>query len=130
MALTNVNETEAQSLHEGTAQVWRLIVDPAKGTSISYFNDVYIYPGPDMPLHSHDEEEVFYFLDGKGVVEMEGEYYPVGPGDIIYIPSRAMHATRCAGAFPLRLVCVGCHPAEIPAAYADRVPTLAGRSDY
>jgi len=128
--LNNISRTEVNILHEGRAHVWRLIVDPAKGSSFGYFNDVYIYPGQPVPLHSHDEEEIFYFLSGQGEIEIDGEIREVGPYDIVYVPPRTMHATRCKGTYPLRLIAVGSLPTEMPPEYADRVPTMQGRSDY
>ena len=41
--------------------------------------------------HRHDNEEVFCFLQGKGVLELDGKRYPVRAGDVIVICTGEEH---------------------------------------
>ena len=115
MEINNIADLTSKQLHEGTAEVWTLIAEPDEGSSISYFNDFYVHPSSGgVPLHNHNEEEIFYVLHGKGEMEIEGEVRSISSGDAIYIPSRAMHGIRNPGGHPLRVVVVGVSPRAVP----------------
>ncbi len=43
-------------------------------------------------LHAHHREEVYIFTQGNGYVVVDGTRYPVGPGDVAYIPPEALHS--------------------------------------
>lgn len=129
MDLQNVTDFESHLLHEGTAEVWTLIADPKEGSSISYFNDFYVHPASaGVPLHNHDQEEIFYVLHGKGEMTVEGDVQTVASGDAIYIPSRALHSIRNTGRHPLRVIVIGVMPRHIPPEMADRDTTYSTAS--
>jgi mannose-6-phosphate isomerase-like protein (cupin superfamily) len=48
-------------------------------------------------------EEFYYLLDGRGLMEIDGEEREVGPGDAILIPAGAWHQIRAID--PLRFLC-------------------------
>ena len=48
-------------------------------------------------------EEFYYLLDGRGLMEMDGEEREVGPGDAVLIPAGAWHQIRAIE--PLRFLC-------------------------
>ena len=48
-------------------------------------------PG-EMKRHAHHKEEVYIFTRGEGFVMVDGARYPVGPGDVAYIPPDAVHS--------------------------------------
>ncbi len=45
-----------------------------------------------MEEHKHHKEEVYVFTNGNGFVVVDGVRYPVGPGDVAYIPPDALHS--------------------------------------
>jgi mannose-6-phosphate isomerase-like protein (cupin superfamily) len=45
---------------------------------------------PDLQ-QPHTEDEVYYVLDGEGVVEIDGERTPVRPGSVVYIARHVRH---------------------------------------
>ncbi len=45
-----------------------------------------------MEPHTHHKEEVYIFTKGNGYVVVDGTRYPVGPGDVAYIPPDAFHS--------------------------------------
>lgn len=54
--------------------------------------------------HFHKISEEFYFiLEGRGLMEIDGETREVGPGDAILIPRHAWH--QIAAREPLRFLC-------------------------
>jgi mannose-6-phosphate isomerase-like protein (cupin superfamily) len=60
--------------------------------------------------HYHREsEEIYFLLEGGGLMEVDGETREVGPGDAVLIPPGAWHTLR-AGPGGTRLLCC-CSPA-------------------
>ncbi len=45
----------------------------------------------DTPGHFHEEEHFLYVTDGTGGVSIDGVVYEVEPGDVVYIPPKAVH---------------------------------------
>lgn len=67
-------------------------------------------PGQATQRHYHAAtEEIYYVLDGRAEMEVDGERAAVGPGDAILIPPRAWHQIRAAEV-PVRFLCC-CAPA-------------------
>jgi mannose-6-phosphate isomerase-like protein (cupin superfamily) len=61
--------------------------------------------------HLHPEtEEIYYVLEGRGVMRIEQETREVGPGDAIAIPPGLVHTIRNSGSETLRFLCC-CAPA-------------------
>lgn len=60
--------------------------------------------------HIHQEprplEEVYYFLEGEGIMTIDGDEVPVKAGDAILVPPGANHGILSTGANPLRLVII------------------------
>jgi mannose-6-phosphate isomerase-like protein (cupin superfamily) len=79
--------TEAQSLAEATLM-------PGQGTERHY--------------HARSEE-LYFFLEGGGELELDGETRLVGPGDAVLIPPGTRHSL-VAGKSGARLLCC-CAPA-------------------
>lgn len=51
-----------------------------------------LHPGKCTSGHSHPGlEEVYFFLDGYGRMQLDEETFYVGPGDIVLIPDGAFH---------------------------------------
>jgi mannose-6-phosphate isomerase-like protein (cupin superfamily) len=74
-------------------------------------------PGEGPPLHVHDDtEQIFYVLDGRGVLEIgeTREPHPVQAGDLVRIPRHTPHRIECAGPQPLRYLSVDCFPGGRP----------------
>lgn len=44
-----------------------------------------------MDAHKHHEREFYMFLQGKGIVLIDGQEIPVQSGDVIYVPEDALH---------------------------------------
>jgi mannose-6-phosphate isomerase-like protein (cupin superfamily) len=75
---------------------------------LMFMNEVYVDPGEDVIRHSHvDMEEVFYFLEGTGIMQIEEETYSVAPGDRFIMPARVEHYLKNTGQTPMRFICFG-----------------------
>ena len=57
--------------------------------------------------HSHaGQEEVYYFIEGKGKMELNNEMIKVEPGDVILIEDGAYHRVHAGMYEELYFVCV------------------------
>ena len=65
-------------------------------------------PGASEGSHIHDGdntlEEFYYFISGQGVMWMDDEELPVGPGDAVMAPPGVDHGFRAVGDETLKLV--------------------------
>lgn len=51
--------------------------------------------------HMHDVDEVFIFLQGSGVIPVDGVEYPVRAGDVVVVAAGEDHHTRSSVDEPL-----------------------------
>ncbi len=66
-----------------------------------------IAPGSSIGLHQHDnEEEIFYIINGKGLVNDNGSISEVGAGDSIITGNGASHSIENTGDGPLEMMAV------------------------
>jgi mannose-6-phosphate isomerase-like protein (cupin superfamily) len=63
---------------------------------------VEMQPGGIQKMHSHGPEQMYYVLEGEGVIIVGNETEIVGAGDCIFIPSNAPHGLENKGMFLLR----------------------------
>jgi quercetin dioxygenase-like cupin family protein len=63
-------------------------------------------PGGWLGLHRHAPAEIYYVIEGRGVVTIDGEDCQVGPGAAVFIPGDAEHGVRNDGVETLRFVYV------------------------
>jgi mannose-6-phosphate isomerase-like protein (cupin superfamily) len=74
---------------------------PVKHQSLA---EATIPAGGSTRRHWHRDSEEFYFLlEGRGLMEIDGELRDVGPGDAILIPPGAWH--QITAMEPLRFLC-------------------------
>ena len=52
-------------------------------------------------VHVHDADEVFIFVQGKGVIPIDGVEYPVETGDVVIVQAGEDHHTRSSVEDPL-----------------------------
>ena len=63
---------------------------------------VEVGPGGHQRIHRHPPEQVYYVLDGSGLMTVGDETERVGPGDCVFIPSDTPHGLRNDGPGNLR----------------------------
>ena len=72
-------------------------------------------PGVSEGDHTHagngELEEIYYFLEGKGVMSVEGEDVPIAAGDSVMVPPGVDHGFRNTGDSLLKLVLIWGKPA-------------------
>ena len=53
------------------------------------------------PVHVHETDEVFIFVQGRGVLPIDGEDHPVQAGDVVIVEAGEDHHTRSSQDDPL-----------------------------
>ena len=61
-------------------------------------------PGGCLGLHRHTPPEIYYVLEGSGIVTLDGAEHKVTTGAAVFIPGDCEHGIRNDGAAPLRLL--------------------------
>jgi mannose-6-phosphate isomerase-like protein (cupin superfamily) len=69
---------------------------------------VVVPPGGSIGLHTHDRdnEEIYVIVEGRGTMQVDGETFGVGPGDVVVNRPGGTHGLDNTGSAPLRLVVV------------------------
>ena len=47
--------------------------------------------------HCHEQAELYFILEGKGMMSVDGDNREVGKGDVIFVPGNAEHGIRNVG---------------------------------
>jgi quercetin dioxygenase-like cupin family protein len=63
-------------------------------------------PGAVLRPHRHEQPEVYFVLEGSGIVTVDGSAQPVAAGAGVFIPSNALHSVECTGDTDLRMAYV------------------------
>ncbi|ACV25308.1 cupin domain-containing protein [Methanocaldococcus fervens] len=62
-------------------------------------------------LHRHHKsEEIYYILEGKGLMTLGDEKFEVKEGDTILIPPKTDHKIENIGSVPLKILCCSYPP--------------------
>ena len=65
------------------------------------------HPDPnEFPMHAHERLEIFYFISGKATFWVEGNPYPMEPGDIMLFNSSEAHRIAMSPDVPYERVAV------------------------
>jgi mannose-6-phosphate isomerase-like protein (cupin superfamily) len=88
--------------------VLREILHPAKADlKIRYsLAHAIVKPGDTTRTHRLRTSEVYYILDGEGIMHINEVSSPVGPGSTIYIPPLAKQSITNPGEKDLRFICI------------------------
>ena len=104
----DVPQHEWSSSTRGNVRWWELIGGDTMPTSemVVGIAEVPVGAGRSPRGHTHEPAEVYYIISGRGEVMVEGETYPLTPGDAVWIPPNAEHVAYNVGDEPLRLLYV------------------------
>lgn len=112
---TDVTELRHQeAIHAGVGTIVRKLFFREQSRLPVRFDLWELAPGVSEGDHSHggtgnDDnghplEEIYYFLQGHGMMRIADEEVAVGPGDAILVPPGVVHGLYNTGTEPLRLV--------------------------
>jgi mannose-6-phosphate isomerase-like protein (cupin superfamily) len=88
-----VNVADIAGMEFPAGRCTRVLVGPGAALEAEKFvmGHVTIYPGGSVPLHFHQQEEVYYIVAGSGRIQVNGESSDVQAGDCIYIRPQLEH---------------------------------------
>ena len=69
-------------------------------------------PESEQYRHSHDTEQVYVIVAGKGIIHVDGEERDVGVGTLVFVPRNAAHSIRNHGSEKLVFVTAASPPFE------------------
>jgi len=77
-------------------------------SQLMFLNEVYVAPGETIAAHQHEDmEEIFYFLEGEGSMQIEEEVQSVVPGVRVIVPIQKVHVLENTGGKQMRFICFG-----------------------
>jgi mannose-6-phosphate isomerase-like protein (cupin superfamily) len=95
--------------HGGTGQIRTCRVEARGQVGLADFIDMTVLPaGTSIGLHTHDarDEEIYVVVSGQGLMTLDGECFPVGPGDVVVNRPGGTHGLENTGETDLFLVVV------------------------
>lgn len=88
----------------GTSIRW-LIDDEHDGAPYYALRMIEIEPGGTSPHHTHAFEHENFVVEGKGRVNIAGEWHDLRPGDVVFVPADVKHQYVNAGEVTFRFLC-------------------------
>lgn len=89
---------------DGAGLSWRTLISADRTPTGELSGGVCeILPGGELTLHRHPTLELYYFLEGEGVVRLGDREFAVKPGTTVSIPADAPHGIRNSGSCTLKL---------------------------
>jgi mannose-6-phosphate isomerase-like protein (cupin superfamily) len=64
------------------------VVHESPGVEVGVY--VLVAPEPDRQ-QPHEDDEIYVVLEGRGVLTVEGEEFPLTEGDAVFVPAGALH---------------------------------------
>jgi len=90
---------------EGEVEFIHLFTQEEMGSKTRLFAKIIIPPGASIGFHEHHgEEEIYFILQGSGLVNDDGREVKVGPGDAVLTGGGAGHSIANVGDGPLTMV--------------------------
>lgn len=80
----------------------------ALGATGGEFSFQVFQPGTETGfLHTHKtHEELYFFLSGEGLFQVDGEIFPVSEGSVVHVAPAGVRSVRNNGSAPLIMLCV------------------------
>jgi quercetin dioxygenase-like cupin family protein len=95
---------ELGTAEDGAGLSWRTLISADRTPTRELSGGVCeILPGGALVLHRHPTLELYYFLEGEGVVRLGDQERKVRPGTTVSIPADVPHGIRNTGGSTLKL---------------------------
>lgn len=105
MTVNQIAEQEPFTTADGSTirSILDLTNAPVENQSLA---EASLPPGGATERHYHKaSEEIYFVLEGKGLMEINGKEQEVGPGDAVLIPAGDWHQIETQGESVLRFLC-------------------------
>ena len=110
--IINRNDTKVFTTKDGSLirEIMAYRNSPIKKQSLA---EATVMPGEETAEHIHSKsEEIYYILEGTGIMTLDSETYNVKPLDAIAIPPGTPHKIKNTNTMPLVLLCCCAPPYE------------------
>ena len=108
--ITHLDDLENHPVHKPelgfwhVAARWLVTAEAANSTSFMVGQSTFVKDAAHL-LHMHDRgDEFFCVFDGEGSHLVEGDEWPMKPGDVVYAPRNEWHGFRNRGERPVRAI--------------------------
>lgn len=108
MKLINYKSVPATHFNNDQAKeiAGRVVAGKADGANNFCMRIFEIAPGGHTPKHSHPWEHEMFIHSGVGEIYGNGKWNPLGPGNVVFMPSEEEHQVRNTGNELLILACL------------------------
>ncbi len=98
MRKKNTNEILLEDSHGGILKKRVLVRKNEVQSNLIFMNEAYLDPGKKLEAHKHlDMEEIFYILEGSGILTVGDENENINNGDVIVVPLNHPHCIENTG---------------------------------
>lgn len=105
MTIIDVNEAEGRAYP--ARRVTTNVVNGTSPVESEHYSLGYVTLEPEggqVPWHNHEQEEIYFIIEGTGEMCVDAERQTVTGGQVIHIPSNAFHQLTNIGSTPLLMV--------------------------
>ena len=101
------NDVEAEVFgDEAPGVTIRWVIDEEKDGAPTYaLRVIEVAAGGHTPDHTHPFEHENFIVEGKGRVQIDGKWFEVGPGDVVFVPAGSQHTYVNAGDKSFKFLC-------------------------
>jgi quercetin dioxygenase-like cupin family protein len=101
-------EVEATHFNSDLAQgvAARVVIGKKDGAPNFCMRVFEFAPGGHTPRHAHAWEHEMFIHAGAGEIYGQGQWHPLKPGKVVFVPGNAEHQIRNSGQEPLVVVCL------------------------
>jgi quercetin dioxygenase-like cupin family protein len=102
-----ITKKSAPQYERDNIRSFLLVAESTVGAKHITTSLVEMEPGGIQKPHQHETEQCYTILEGKGIMEVDGEKAAVAAGDTIFIPSNSLHSLRNESHMPLKYLSAG-----------------------
>ena len=104
---------ELERCHDGQGKLLcRTVLERGDSNlGIQFMHSDILEPGAIIGEHPHNaSEEVYFVIEGKGMMILDGDKFPIGPGDVCLVESGHSHGIINAPGTEMRLLVICVKP--------------------
>lgn len=93
----------------------KILISEADGSKYFDFRVSIYQPKGYCEVHTHETaENIYYILQGEGIVELNGEKHLVDPGMVVFVPPGVPHGIKNTGFEDLIFIVAASPPQDMP----------------